>query len=59
MEVNSFQILLVDVTFYLFYFFILFISICHDNGVVQHKLQKMFASTIYIQTMLSLKKTML
>ena len=38
------------------HFIYLFISICHDNGVVQHKLQKMFASTIYIQTMLSLKK---
>ena len=36
---------------------IVFISICHDNGVVQHKLQKMFASKIYIQEMLSLKKT--
>ena len=29
--------------FYLF-LSILFISICHDYGVVQHELQKMFAS---------------
>ena len=37
----------------------LIILICHDNGVVQHKLQKIFASTIIyrVQTMLSFKKT--